>query len=136
MSYLRGVGIALAVSSTAQPMQPARAAEPKAVVVPLMQKDLADQPGKEMVMVRVEYPPGAVESVHRHDAHAFVYVLEGSIIEQVKGGKEVTLTPGQTWYEGPGDVHTVGRNASKTKPAKFVVVLVKNKGANVVLPAD
>ena len=87
-------------------------------------------------MVSVEYPPGAVESVHRHDAHAFVYVLEGSIIEQVKGGKEVTLTPGQTWYEGPGDVHTVGRNASKTKPAKFVVVLVKNKGANVVLPAE
>jgi quercetin dioxygenase-like cupin family protein len=136
MSYLRSVGIALVVSSSTQVTQPAGAPEPKAVVVPLMQKDLADQPGKEMVMVTVEYPPGAVESVHQHDAHAFVYVLEGSIIEQVKGGKEVTLTPGQTWSEGPGDVHTVGRNASKTNPAKFVVVLLKRKGADVVLPAE
>jgi quercetin dioxygenase-like cupin family protein len=135
MSYLRIVGIALVLSSSAQTTQPARA-PPKAVVVPLMQKDLGDLPGKEMVMVTVEYPPGAVESIHRHDACAFVYVLEGSIVEQVKGGKEVTLTPGQTWYEGPDDVHTVGRNASKTKPAKFVVVLVKKKGADVVLPAE
>ena len=73
-------------------------------------------------MITVEYPPGAVESIHRHDAYAFVYVLEGSIVEQVRGGKEVTLMPGQTFYEGPNDVHTVGRNASTTKPAKFVVV--------------
>ncbi len=136
MSYLRIVGIALVLSSSAQATHPARAPEPKAVVVPLMQKDLGDLPGKEMLMVTVEYPPGAVESIHRHDAHAFVYVLEGSIVEQVKGGKEVTLTPGQTWYEGPADVHTVGRNTSKTKPAKFVVVLVKKKGAGVVLPAE
>jgi quercetin dioxygenase-like cupin family protein len=76
-----------------------------------------------------------VEHVHRHDAHAFVYVLEGTIVMQVRGGKELTLTPGQTFYEGPMDVHTVGRNASKTKPAKFVVVLLKNKGVDAVLPA-
>ena len=87
-------------------------------------------------MIAVEYPPGAVESVHRHDAYAFVYVLEGSIIEQVRGGKEVTLTPGQTFYEGPNDVHIVGPNSSTTKPAKFVVVMVKKKGVDAVLPAE
>jgi quercetin dioxygenase-like cupin family protein len=82
-----------------------------------------------------EYPPGAVETIHRHDAYAFVYVLEGSVIEQVRGGKEATLTPGQTFYEGPNDVHTVGRSASTTKPAKFLVVMLKKKGADAVLPA-
>jgi quercetin dioxygenase-like cupin family protein len=82
----------------------------------------------------VEYPPGSVDPVHRHNAQAFVYVLEGSIVMQVKGGKEVTLTPGQTFYEGPEDIHVVGRNASKTKPAKFLVVLIKNKGAPVLVP--
>jgi len=101
-----------------------------------MRKDLPDEPGKEMLMLTVDYPPGAVESIHRHDAYAFVYVLEGSIVEQVRGGKEVTLTPGQTFYEGPNDVHTVGRNVSTTKPAKFVVVLLKKKGVDAVLPAE
>ena len=109
---------------------------PQPIVAPVMQKDLADIPGREMVMLTVEYPPGAVENIHRHDAYAFVYVLEGSIVEGVRGGKEVTLTPGQTYYEGPNDVHTVGRNASMTEPAKFVVVLVKKKGVDVVLPAE
>jgi quercetin dioxygenase-like cupin family protein len=109
---------------------------PQPVVVPIMQKDLPDIPGKEMLMLSVEYPPGAVEHIHRHDASAFVYVLEGTIVEGVRGGKEVTLTPGQTFYEGPDDVHTVGRNASTTKPAKFVVVLVKKKGVDAVLPVE
>ncbi len=109
---------------------------PQPIVAPLMQKDLPDVSGKEMVMLTVEYPPGAVEHIHRHDANAFVYVLEGTIVEQVRGGKEVTLTPGQTFYEGPNDVHVVGRNASTTKPAKFVVVMVKQKGVDAVLPAE
>jgi quercetin dioxygenase-like cupin family protein len=135
MSYLRVLGTALVLACGAQPTQPALAAS-QPVVVPLMQKDLADMPGKEMLMITVEYPPGAVDSIHRHDAYAFVYVLEGSIVMQVRGGKEVTLTPGQTFYEGPNDVHTVGRNASMTKPAKFVVVLLKKKGVDVVLPAE
>ena len=78
-------------------------------------------------MISVVYPPGASDPVHRHNAHAFVYVLEGTVVMQLKGGKEVTLTPGQTFYEGPNDIHVLGSNASKTKPAKFVVVLVKNK---------
>lgn len=106
----------------------------EAKVTPLMSKDLTDFPGKEGLMIMVEYPPGSSDPIHRHNAHAFLYVLEGSIVMQVKGGKEVTLTPGQTFYEGPDDVHIVGRNASKTKPAKFVVFLVKNKDAPVLIP--
>ena len=87
-------------------------------------------------MITVVYPPGASDPIHRHNAHAFVYVLEGSVVMQVKGGKEITLTPGQSFYEGPSDVHTVGRNASTTRPAKFIVVLLKDKGAPVVLPVN
>jgi quercetin dioxygenase-like cupin family protein len=110
-------------------------AEPKeAKVTPLFSKDLADFAGKEGVMITVEYPPGSVDPVHRHNAHGFIYVLEGSIVMQVRGGKEVTLTPGQTFYEGPNDVHVVGRNASQTKPAKFVVFFVKDKGAPILVP--
>jgi quercetin dioxygenase-like cupin family protein len=107
----------------------------EAKVTQLMSKDLTNLPGKEGLMITVEYPPGSSDPIHRHNAHAFVYVLEGSIVMQVRGGQEVTLTPGQTYYEGPDDVHIVGRNASKTKPAKFVVFLVKDKGAPVVVPA-
>jgi quercetin dioxygenase-like cupin family protein len=136
MSTLRTLGTALALSFSAQLAQPAPASEPpEPVVTPLMQKDVVDEPGKELLMISVVYPPGTVEHVHRHDAYALVYVLEGSIIEGVRGGKEVTLTAGQTFYEGPDDVHTVGRNASMTKPAKFVVVLLKKKGVDAVLPA-
>lgn len=104
-------------------------------VTQLMSKDLTNIPGKEGVMISVEYPPGSSDPIHRHNAHAFVYVLEGSIVMQVRGGKEMTLTPGRTFYEGPNDVHVVGRNASKTKPAKFVVFFVKDKGAPILVPA-
>ena len=110
--------------------------EPKeAKVTELMSKDLMDLTGKEGLMLMIEYPPGSSDPIHRHNAHGFIYVLEGSIVMQVRGGKEVTLTPGQTFYEGPEDVHVVGRNASKTKPAKFVVFFVKDKGAPVLIPA-
>ena len=105
-----------------------------AQVTPLMSKDLPEFPGKEGVMITVVYPPGASDPIHRHNAHAFVYVLEGTIVMQLKGGKEITLTPGQTFYEGPNDIHVLGRNASTTKPAKFVVLLVKNKDAPVLVP--
>ena len=108
----------------------------EAKVTDLFSKDLANIPGKEGVMMIVDYPPGSVDPIHRHNAHAFVYVLEGSIVMQVRGGKQVTLTPGQTFYEGPDDVHVVGRNASKTKPAKFVLVMVKDKGAPVLVAAN
>ena len=107
----------------------------EAKVTKLMSKDLPGISGKEGLMITVEYPPGSSDPIHRHNASAFVYVLEGSIVMQVRGGKEVTLTPGQTFYEGPSDVHVVGRNASKTQPAKFVVFLVKEKGAPVLIPA-
>ena len=106
----------------------------EAIVTSLLSKDLTDFPGKEGLMIMVEYPPGSSDPVHRHNAHAFVYVLEGSVVMQLKGGKETTLTPGQTFYEGPDDVHVVGRNASSTKPAKFLVFLVKDKGAPVLIP--
>ena len=106
----------------------------EAKVTSLMSKDLKDFPGKEGLLITVEYPPGATDPVHRHNAHAFLYVLEGSVVMQLKGGKEVTLTPGQTFYEGPDDVHIVGRSGDKTKPAKFVVFLIKDKAAPVLVP--
>ena len=111
-----------------------RAQQP--TVTSLMSQALTDMAGKEGLMITVEYAPGGSDPIHRHNAHAFVYVFEGSIVMQVKGGKQVTVTPGQTFYEGPDDVHVVGRNASKTRPAKFVVLLIKDKGAPVVLPAE
>jgi quercetin dioxygenase-like cupin family protein len=107
----------------------------EAKVTELLSKDLTNCPGKEGLMITVEYPPGSSDPIHRHNAYGFIYVLEGSIVMQVRGGKETTLTPGQIFYEGPNDVHVVGRNASKTKPAKFVVFFVKDKGAPVLVPA-
>jgi quercetin dioxygenase-like cupin family protein len=112
----------------------AMAQEPE--VTSLMSKDFTENPGKEVLMITVEYAPGGSDPIHRHNAQAFLYVLEGSIVMQVKGGKQVTLTPGQTFYEGPDDVHVVGRNASLTKPAKFLVFLIKNKGAPVLVPVE
>ena len=120
---------------TLMAQQPAASPAPQASVTALTSKDLPEFPGKEVLMITVDYPPGSSDPIHRHNAHAFVYVLEGSIIMQVKGGKEVTLTPGQTFYEGPNDVHVVGRNASTTKTAKFVVFFIKDKGAPVLVPA-
>src|SRR2546423_14518440 len=108
----------------------------EAKVTELVSKDLTNLPGKEGLMVTVEYPPGSTDPIHRHNAHGFIYVLEGSIVMQVRGGKETALTPGQTFYEGPNDVHVVGRNASQTKPAKFVGFFVKGKGAPVLVPAN
>jgi quercetin dioxygenase-like cupin family protein len=112
----------------------AMAQEPK--VTALMSKDLPESPGREALMITVEHAPGGSSAIHRHNAHAFVYVLEGSVVMQVKGGQEVTLTPGQSFYEGPGDVHVVDRNASSTQPAKFLVVLIKDKGAPAVVPVQ
>jgi len=108
------------------------AQEPK--VTSLMSKDLPESPGKEVLMITVEHAPGGSSAIHRHNAHAYVYVMDGSVVMQVKGGKQVPLTPGQTFYEGPDDIHVVDRNASKTKPAKFLVVLIKDKGAPALVP--
>jgi quercetin dioxygenase-like cupin family protein len=111
----------------------ARAADTSSVT-PLLLKELPDFPGKEALVFTVDYPPGGQNPVHRHNAHAFIYVLEGSVVMQLQGGEPLTLTPGQVFYEGPADLHIVGRNASATKPAKLLVVLVKEKGADVILP--
>jgi quercetin dioxygenase-like cupin family protein len=110
----------------------ATAQEPK--VTSLLSKDLAESPGKEVLMLTVEHAPGGSNAIHRHNAHAFVYVLEGSVVMQLKGGQQVTLTPGQIFYEGPDDVHVVDRNASSTSSAKFLVFLIKDKGAPAVVP--
>lgn len=121
-------------AGTAVAQQAPTTTPPQASVTELMTKALAEYPGKELMMITVEYPPGSVDPVHRHDAYALVYVLEGSIVMSVRGGKTVTLTPGQTFYEGPNDVHTIGRNASLSKPAKFLVVLLKNRNEPVLTP--
>jgi quercetin dioxygenase-like cupin family protein len=110
------------------------AAAPEPSVTTVMSKELGNIPGKEALMLMVTYPPGGADPVHRHDAHGFIYVLEGSIVMGVKGGKEVTLNPGQSFYEGPDDIHTVGRNASNTRPAKFLVLLIKERGVPPFLP--
>jgi quercetin dioxygenase-like cupin family protein len=112
----------------------AMAQEP--TVTSLMSKDLPESPGREALMITVEHAPGGSSAIHRHNAHAFVYVLEGSVVMQLKGGQQVTLTPGQSFYEGPDDVHVIDRNASSTQPAKFLVVLIKDKGAPAVVPAN
>ena len=109
-------------------------AAPEPEVQQVTSRQLADIPGKEGLILTVTYPPGSADPIHRHDAHAFVYVLEGSIVMQLNGGAQVTLKPGQSFYEGPDDIHTIGRNASTTKPAKFVVFLVKNKGVPAFIP--
>jgi quercetin dioxygenase-like cupin family protein len=106
----------------------------QAKVTEVMSKDLPNIPGKEGLMITVDYPPGSSDPIHRHNAHGFIYVLEGTIVMQVRGGDEVTVTAGQSFYEGPDDVHILGRNASQTKPARFVVFLVKDKGAPVFIP--
>ncbi len=126
--------VAATVMSIGSVIAPPVMAAPEASVTPLRSEPLPDYPGKELQMIVVDYPPGAVDPVHRHDAHAFVYVLEGSIVMGVKGSKEVTLKPGDTFHEGPNDIHTVGRNASATQPAKFVVFLLKKQGAPILTP--
>ena len=104
-------------------------------ITPLLTKDLAGSPGKEVLMYTVDFPAAFSSPIHRHDAQVSVYVLEGTVVMQVRGQKEVTLGPGQSFYEDPNDIHTVSRNASSTKPAKFVVFLIHKKGAPLVIPA-
>ena len=124
----------IAIAAWAMPVQSAPAAPPPPDVKELMSKPLTDIPGKEGLMLMVTYPPGGADEIHRHNAHAFVYVLEGAIVMQLRGAEPVTVKAGETFYEGPNDVHIVGRSASDTKPAKFVVFLVKNQGAPALIP--
>ena len=126
MLFLVGTLISFVSTSAAQTTK----------VMPLLSHDLTGIAGKEGAMVTVEYAPGAADPVHHHGAYVFVYVLEGSVVMQVKGAPPVTLHPGQTFYEDPDDIHLVGRNASKTKPAKFLAFFVKDKGAPFVMPAQ
>jgi len=135
MHYSKKLAIALCLSWTAASQALAGTpAAPEPIVTPIMQQDLPDVPGKEALMLLVQYPPGAADPVHRHDAEALVYVLEGKIVMGVQGGQEQTLGPGQTFHEGMHDIHTVGRNASKTQPAKFLAILIKDKGKPALIP--
>lgn len=134
IAHLLGL-LALLCSGIVVADDPASTA-PAPIVTPLMTQQLQEYPNKEVLMLMVEYPPGAVESIHRHDAHALVYVLEGSIVMGVSGSEAVSLNPGQTFHEGPDDVHTIGRNASKEKPARFVVFLLKDRDKPAVIPVD
>ncbi|HJY07367.1 MAG TPA: cupin domain-containing protein [Bryobacteraceae bacterium] len=141
-TYLHGGGrrvsskpmlvLAFLITSTLIIISPLMAQE---TITPLMSHALAEVSGKEVLMYTVGFPPGFSSPVHRHNAQVSLYVLEGSVVMQVKGGKEITLRPGQSFYENPNDIHTVSRNASSTKPAKFLVFLIKKKGAPLVIPA-
>lgn len=129
------LALAFSASAVAQEHSHAAAA-PQPTVTQVAAEALPEIPGKEIVLLAVEYPPGGADPVHRHDAHALVYVLEGSIVMGVAGGKEVTLIAGQTFHEGPKDLHTVGRNASKTQPAKFLAFLVKDTDKPAFIPTE
>ena len=100
----------------------------------LIDKDLIGVPGKELLMLTVEYLPGGASMPHRHDSQVFVYVLKGELTMQVAGSPAVTLGPGQTFYESPTDVHLVSANASKVAPAEILVFIVKDKNAPVSTP--
>lgn len=134
MTRLKQAWLGACLAAMAAIAQPVLAEAPHPTVTTIRTQPLPNIPGKEVLMLTVEYAPGGADPVHRHDAHGFIYVLEGSIVMGVQGGKEVVLTPGQTFHEGPDDIHTVGRNASTTQPAKFLVFLLKDMGVDAVLP--
>jgi quercetin dioxygenase-like cupin family protein len=123
----------LVVATTGLAAEPAQG--PPAVATPLLTQALPDLKGKEVTMVTVEYPPGGESNAHRHNANTFVYVLEGSVVMQVRSGPEVTLHAGDTFYESPTDIHVVSRNASNAQSAKFLVFFVKDQGASTMAPA-
>ena len=97
-------------------------------VTRLMTQDLPDLPGKEGMIEIVDFAPGEASQVHRHNCDLFVYVLEGSVVTQLKGGSPQTVNTGGVFYESPTDIHIVSRNASETQPAKLAVFYVKAKG--------
>ena len=116
-----------------------QAEEPKkeaTTVKQLLAQDLAGMPGKEAVMLAVEYPPGGASLPDRNDADVFVYVLEGSIVTQVDGKAPVTLRAGETFHESPTDFRRTSANASSTHPAKFLMFMVKDKGKPAIRPVD
>ena len=105
-----------------------------AEVAMLFKQELVDMAGKAGQVLTVEFAPGEVSAPHRHNAHTFVYVLQGSVVMQVQGGEAKTLTAGQTFYENPDDIHTVANNASATEPAKILVFFIKDSDAPASIP--
>ena len=133
---LIGAALLLGLASASSAQTAGEAQDPAAKVTPLMTRDLPEFPGKEALMLTVEYAPGGSSAIHRHDAHVLVYVIEGEVVMGVKGGSETTIRAGETFSEQPGDIHTVSRNPSTTKPAKFVAFFLKDKGKPPVLPVE
>lgn len=133
LAYL--IACSLIPTNTLMAQKPVTPPMAQETITPLITKDLAGFPGEQALMYTVDFPPGFSSPVHRHNAQVSVYVLEGSVVMQVRGQKELTLGPGQTFYEDPNDVHIVSRNASSTNPAKFLVFLINKKGAPLVIPA-
>jgi len=117
--------------ATGTPNPAARSAAPL-----LLEQDLPEMPGKEVILLTVTTPPGGASPPHRHDAEVFVYMLEGSITMQVDGQPPVTLGPGQTFHESPSDIHRQSANTSATQPAKFLVFMIKDKGKPITLPVN
>ena len=128
-------GLTRPASAQQSSSQPTAAAS-QTVSTALLSKDIPEFAGKEVVMSTVTYPAGVASAPHRHDAHTFVYVLEGTVIMQVAGGQPLTLGPGQTFYENPTDVHATSKNASQTQPAKILVFMLKDKGKPATRPAQ
>lgn len=133
MTRLSHVAAAVLLTLTAAS---AAFAQQTSVSTPLMSKDIPEFAGKEVVMSTVTYPAGVASAPHRHDAHTFVYVLEGSVVMQVAGGQALTLGPGQTFYENPADVHATSKNASATQRATILVFMIKDKGKPATRPAN
>jgi quercetin dioxygenase-like cupin family protein len=79
--------------------------------------------------------PGSVGRAHRHPGFVLVYILEGEVVTKVSDQKETTYSAGQMFYEQPGSTHEVSRNASATKPAKFLALIFAKKGLPLVNPA-
>ena len=137
MKIFKSIGLLLLlVASGANAHLTENVSTPETMIQPLLSQALAEYPGKEVLMLTVEFAPGGSDPVHRHDANVFVYVLEGSIVMGVAGKEPVTLTAGQTFYENPNDVHTLGRNASDTESAKFIAFLIKDKDKAPVIMVD
>lgn len=130
------IAVVIAAAATCSVVADGANERPAAKANQLLTQALPDIQGKEVTMLTVEYPPGGASAPHRHNANTFVYMLEGAVVMQVEGGPEVTLAPGDTFYESPADVHTVSRNASDLETAKFLVIFVKDRGSSTTTPAS
>jgi quercetin dioxygenase-like cupin family protein len=104
---------------------------------PVFQHDLPDLTlhGWSVTAVEVKYAPGGSSTAHRHPGLTFAYVLEGEIVSRVGDEPEKTYATGEMWMETPGQLHAVSRNASPTKPARLLAILLAENGKPLTSPA-